>query len=80
MLYRLYTYNIADNMYISDVHFIVCSGQFERPRGRLNDEEVPQDLLCAENVKNPMENFSFDIDSIPSSKRLSDFYEEILQR
>merc|ERR1719394_601677 len=55
-------------------------GQFERPRGRLNEEEVPQDLLCAENVKNEMENFSFNIDSIPSSKRLSDLYEDVLQR
>merc|ERR1719259_71941 len=47
-------------------------GQFERPRGRLNGEEVPQDLICAENVKNSMENFSFGNDSIISSKRLSD--------
>ena len=65
---------------VKHVHLILCSGQFERPRGRLNEEEVPQDLICAENVKNPMENFSFDNDSIPSSKRLSDFYEYILQR
>ena len=67
-------------MYVNDVHLMLYSGQFERPRGRLNEEEVPQDLLCAENVKNEMENFSFNIDSIPSSKRLSDLYEDVLQR
>lgn len=67
-------------MWVSDVYLMFYSGQFERPRGRLNEEEVPQYLLCAENEKNPMENFSFDIDSISSSKRLSDFYEDILQR
>ena len=62
-----------------DVH-LLCSGQFERPRGRLNEEEVPQDLICAENVKNSMENFSFGNDSIISSKRLSDCYEDVLER
>jgi len=58
----------------------LCSGQFERPRGRLNEEEVPQDLICAENVKNSMENFSLDNNSILSSKRLSDCYEDVLER
>ena len=63
-----------------DFHLMLYSGQFERPKGRLDEEEVPQDTICAEKVKNSIENFSFNNDSIPFSKRLSDFYEAVLQR
>jgi len=58
-------------------------GQFEKPKGRLRaffEEEVPQDMICAEDVKNSTENFSFNNDLISSSRRLSEFYEDIIAR
>ena len=60
---------------------MLCSGNFKRPKGRLKEKEVPQDMICAEDAKNSVENFSFNNDSIlDSSKRLSRFYEDVMER
>ena len=61
---------------------MLCSGNFERPKGRLKEKELPQDMICAEDAKHSsVENFSFNNDSmLDSSKRLSRFYEDVMER
>ena len=60
---------------------MLCSGNFERPKGRLKEKEVPQDMICEEDAKNSVENFSFNNDSLlDSSKHLSRFYEDVMER
>ena len=60
---------------------MLCSGNFDRPKGRLKEKEAPQDMICAEDAKNSVENFSFNNDSmLDSSKRLSRFYEDVMER